>query len=167
MSACATAALSFSVLAWTGAARSQSPEPTTGLDAPHWAVFSNQLGTAVDFFSVEAGPAIRGTGRDLRSPDGRARMMVYVEDNDERHTPASFVQTYLATPRDRLDYNRVTNRFFAISGVYDDRIFYSRCNFPAGVAGPLHCVYLAYPKDEERLWDTIVTRISRSLRPAG
>ena len=61
----------------------------------------------------------------------------------------------------------MTNRFFAISGVNDGQVYYSRCNFPVGVRGPLHCIYLAYPKDEERWWDAIVTRISRSLRPSG
>ena len=28
---------------------------------------------------------------------------------------------------------------------------------------PMHCVYLQYPEREERAWDGIVTRISRSL----
>ncbi len=28
----------------------------------------------------------------------------------------------------------------------------------------MHCVYLKYPEREERAWNEIVTRISRSLR---
>jgi hypothetical protein len=51
-----------------------------------------------------------------------------------------------------------------ISGVNDGQVFYSRCNFPAGAAGPMHCIYLLYPNDEMRRWDAIVTRISRSLK---
>jgi hypothetical protein len=163
--------LALLALAWPGAVRTQPAAPTEGLEAPHWSVFSDTFGTKVDYpeniFSVDAGDAPRGTGRALRSPDDRAWLMVYVEGNDERHTPASFVRAYFAAPRERLDYNRVTDRFFAISGVNDEQIYYSRCNFPVGVRGPLHCIYLAYPKDEERRWDAIVTRISRSLRPSG
>jgi hypothetical protein len=163
--------LALLALAWSGAVRTQPAPSTAGLDAPQWSVLSDTFGTKVDYpeniFSVDAGQPPRGTGRTLRSPDGRAWMMVYVEGNDEHHTPASFVHAYLAAPREHLDYHRVTDRFFAISGVSDEQVYYSRCNFPIGVRGPLHCIYLAYPKDEERRWDAIVTRISRSLRPSG
>ncbi len=153
------------------AVRAQLGAPTVGVDAPHWTVFSDPLGTTVDYpeniFSVDAGSTPRGTGRVLRSADDRAALMIYVEDNEARHTPASFMRAYLTAPRGQLDYNRVAARFFAISGVNDDQTYYSRCNFPSGVRGPAHCIYLAYPKEEERRWDAIVTRISRSLRPSG
>lgn len=152
-----------------GFALAQPPEPTVGLDAPQWRVFSDESGTRVDYpagiFSVDAGPSRRGKGRELRSADERARLMVYVEDNEEGYTPASFIRTQLKAPRSELDYNRVSDRFFAISGVNGDQIYYSRCNFPFGTAGPIHCIYVAYPEEEKRLWDPIVTRISLSLRP--
>ena len=31
----------------------------------------------------------------------------------------------------------------------------------------MQCVYLLYPRAETHAWDGVVTRISRSLRPAG
>jgi hypothetical protein len=168
---CAAALAALAFLLSPAAVRAQPGAPTAGVDAPHWTVFSDPLGTTVDYpeniFSVDAGSTPRGTGLVLRSADDRAALMIYVEDNEARHTPASFVRAYLAAPRGQLDYNRVTARFFAISGVNDDQIYYSRCNFPSGVRGPAHCIYLAYPKEEERRWDAIVTRISRSLRPSG
>jgi hypothetical protein len=158
-------------LAWPGSGKAQSIASTAGLESPQWTLFSDPLGTRVDYpeniFPVDAGPAPRGMGRTLRSRDDRAWLMVYVEDNEEHHTPASFVRAFLTAPRDRVDYNRITDRFFAISGVNEDQTYYSRCNFPAGIRGRAHCIYLAYPKDEERRWDAIVTRISRSLRPSG
>jgi hypothetical protein len=163
--------LAIFALATSVAAQTRSAASTAGLNDPQWTVWSDSFGTKVDYpeniFSVDAGTPPRGTGRTLRSADDRAWLMVYVEGNDERHTPASFVRAYFAGPRDGLDYNRVTNRFFAISGVNDEQIFYSRCNFPGGIRGPMHCIYLAYPKNEERRWDAIVTRISLSLRPSG
>jgi len=51
----------------------------------------------------------------------------------------------------------------AISGTRNDLTFYSRCNFVPKPNGTMHCVYLEYPEREERAWDGIVTRISRSL----
>lgn len=171
LNACMAGLLAIFALTTPAAAQTQSATPTAGLDDPHWSVLFDSFGTTVDYpeniFSVDAGAPPRGTGRTLRSPDDRAWLMMYVEGNDERHTPASFVRAYFAGPRDSLDYNRVTDRFFAISGVNEEQIFYSRCNFPVGIRGPMHCIYLAYPKNEERRWDAIVTRISRSLRPSG
>ncbi len=160
--------VALAILAWSGAGRAQESTVTAGIDAPHWTVFSDVSGMTVDYpenvFSIDAGVPPRGNGRVLRSADDRALLMVYVEDNEARHSPASFLRAYLTAPRGQLDYNRVTNRFFAISGVNDDLTYYSRCNFPSGMKGPAYCIYLAYPREEERQWDAIVTRISSSLR---
>jgi hypothetical protein len=152
----------------TGGAAAQSPEPS--LAAPRWAVFS-EPGAAVDYpsdiFSVEAGPSPRGTGRRLQTDDGRAEFMLYVSPNDDHDSPRSYVRKYLAVPKAKLDYTRITDRFFVVSGIQEGRVFYSRCNYPRGPSGPMHCIYLLYPEAETRAWDAIVTRISRSLRPSG
>jgi hypothetical protein len=47
----------------------------------------------------------------------------------------------------------------------DGLIFYSRCNFTRRTGGAIHCFDVVYPKDEERAWDAVITRISLSLRP--
>lgn len=155
------------LLASSGNVRAEALTP--GLGSPQWTVYADDAGNRLDYpeniFPIDEGPAPRGIGRVLRASDGRALMMVYTEDNDERHSPASFVRTNFRGTRDDLDYNRVTSRFFALSGARDDLVFYSRCNFADGPHGPAHCIYLAYPKDEARRWDRIVTRISLSLRP--
>jgi hypothetical protein len=38
-------------------------------------------------------------------------------------------------------------------------------NVPPARAGAMHCFDLVYPKEEERAWDAVATRISLSLRP--
>ncbi len=140
------------------------------LAAPRWAV-SEAPGAAVDYpsniFSVDAGPSPRGTGRRLQTADGRAEFMVYASPNQDHDSPRSYVRKYLAVPQAKLDCTRITDRFFVVSGIEGDRVFYSRCNYPRGSSGPMHCIYLLYPQAETRAWDAIVTRISRSLRPAG
>jgi len=76
-------------------------------------------------------------------------------------TPARYLRRYLTDLPSQIDYKRGTSTFFAVSKVGRNRIFYRRCNF----AQKIHCIELAYPKEEKRAWDSIVTRISLSLRP--
>jgi hypothetical protein len=134
-----------------------------------WSVMTDAFGTRVDYpsgiFTTEQGSPPRGAGRVLESADGDAWLMVYVEENEAHHSPASFVRSNLTTPNSQIDYRRITDRFFAVSGENDGRIFYSRCNFPDGGNGPLHCIFLSYKSSEKEAWDDIVTRISLSLRP--
>jgi hypothetical protein len=150
-------------------ALAQQGDRTAGLDAPLWRVFADEAGTRVDYpsgiFTTDVGAAPRGTGRELRSTDERARLLIYVESNTERYTPAGFLGAQMRASGAQLDYQRVTNRFFAVSGTNENQIFYSRCNFRFGAGGPFHCIYVTYPRNEERLWDGIVTRMSLSLRP--
>ena len=65
-------------------------------------------------------------GRVLESSNGDARLMIYVEENEAHHSPASFVASNLTMPASRIDYRRITDRFFAVSGENNGRIFYSR-----------------------------------------
>ena len=138
------------------------------LAAPRWAVIS-AAGTAADYpsniFSIDAGASSRGAGRRLQTADGRAEFMLYVSPNSHRDSPASYVRKFLAVPQAKLDYSRITDRFFVVSGIERGQVFYSRCNYPRRSSGPMHCIYLLYPQAETRAWDAIVTRISRSLRP--
>ncbi len=140
------------------------------LASPHWTVFSEVGGMAVDYptniFSVDAGPSPQGTGRRLQTADGRAEFMLYVSANADHESPRSYVRRHLAVPEARLDYTRITDRFFVVSGIEAGRVFYSRCNYPRRSSGPMNCIYLPYPQAETRAWDAIVTRVSRSLRPA-
>jgi hypothetical protein len=112
----------------------------------HWSIMTDAWGTRVDYpsgiFTIEEGAPPRGIGRVLESADNEARLMA-----------------------SRIDYRRTTDRFFAVSGENTGSIFYSRCNFPDGKIGPMHCIFLSYRSSEKEAWDYIVTRISLSLRP--
>ena len=135
---------------------------------PHWSVMTDAWGARVDypagFFSIDEGPPPRGMGRVLESADGDARFMVYVEEN-EAQSPASYEASNLTTPASRIDYRRITDRFFAVSGENNARIFCSRCNFPDRQIGPMHCIFLSYRRVKRKHGDEVVTRISLSLRP--
>ncbi len=133
-----------------------------------WSTYvSPEAGTAVEYptnvFSVREEASERESAR-FRTQDGRAKLSVYSLPDDDRESPRSYVQHHLRIDPSRLTYKRITDKFFAISGKRDDLTFYSRCNLVPKQNGKMHCVYLEYPYREERAWDGIVTRISRSLR---
>jgi len=135
-----------------------------------WTVFVElKYGTRLDVpgavFATPDGPANRGVGRQFKTPDGRASLAVYSQSNDARDTPASYLRKNLKSPRAGLDYQRVTPEFFAIAAVMRGSIYYSRCNFSHDAGRAIHCFDLKYPVQERQSWDSIVTRMSRSLRP--
>jgi hypothetical protein len=135
-----------------------------------WQTFTiDGFGTQVDYpagiFAVSDGKAEKGVGERLRSGDGRAVLTIYSRENDSAETPSSYLKNNLRLARASLDYERITPTFFAISSVRQGMIYYSRCNFSSEMSGAVHCFDLVYPQREQRAWDPIVTRISRSLRP--
>jgi len=133
---------------------------------PGWRTyFDPSTSTSVQFpaeiFTVADGVPESGTGRRFRTSDGRATFSIYSLPNEARGSPADYLAGRLKIPRSALHYERTTGKFFAISGTHQGNVYYSRCNF----AGRIHCIYLAYPDREKRAWDSVVTRISLSLRP--
>ncbi len=151
------------------AAKDQSPLVSPAdLSAPQWSRYLDpKSGTAVDYptsvFSVEDGAPEIGWGKRLRTQDARAQLSIYALSNEEGYTPRSYLQDKLKFSQRDLEYARVTGRFFAISGVRDERVYYSRCNFSPKPNDAIHCIYMEYPEVETKAWDDIVTRISRSL----
>src|ERR1700704_6552301 len=111
-----------------------------------------------------AGASEKGVGRRFHTPDGRAILSVYSQDNGKHDTPASYLKDNLRVSQPKLDYERVTRTFFAVSMERDELIYYSRCNFSGGPSGAIHCFDLVYPRAETEAWDPVWTRISPSLR---
>jgi hypothetical protein len=135
--------------------------------APRWITYGNGHGTMVDLpanvFTIVGGAPPVGNGRRFRTADGRADLSVYTLRNEERETPRSYLERHLKSEFSNLDYDRVSDEFFAVSGIVRGKTFYSRCNFE-GPRGTMHCLYLNYPAAETHAWDGLVTRMSRSLR---
>ncbi|MCK1668976.1 hypothetical protein [Bradyrhizobium sp. 153] len=121
-----------------------------------------ETGTSVDFpasiFSEAAGKP-DGRGQRFRTADGRADLTIQAVPNASNDSPAAFLAK--KGPPSRIQYKRVTSRFFAVSSYKRDKVWYDRCNFSRGI---IHCVLINYPASEEHEWDDIVTRISLSLR---
>lgn len=152
-----TAAAFAVTLALAVANSSSSAQPV------RWTSFTiPETGTSVDFPSsifTEAEGKPDGRGQRFRTSDGRANLTIQAAPNVANDSPAAFLEK--KGPPARIQYKRVTSRFFAISSYKGDKVWYDRCNFSARL---VHCVLINYPASEERDWDQIVTRISLSLR---
>jgi hypothetical protein len=112
----------------------------------------------VTIFTEDAGPPEGGTGRRFFTKDHRADLTVQSIPNLENDSPATFLAK--KRPPAGIQYKRVTSRFFAVSSIRNDRVWYNRCNRANGY---MNCVLINYPAAEERQWDAVVTRISLSL----
>lgn len=120
-----------------------------------------ESGTSIDIpaslFTEIAGKP-DGYGQQFRTSDGRADLTVQAVSNRQGLSPAQFLAR--KDPPSGIIYQRVTPRFFVVSSIKRDKIWYDRCNFSRGY---VHCVLINYPAAEKRQWDRIVTRISHSL----
>jgi len=139
-------------------------QPTGGAG---WTMYADGYGTVLDFpanvFTQAEGAPPVGSGRRFRTADGRAAVSVYTLANTEHLTPRQYLSRHLKSEFSHLEYDRVSGRFFAVSGIVRGKTFYSRCNFD-GARGTMHCLYIDYPAAQTHAWDALVTRMSLSLR---
>ncbi len=152
-----TSAARVIILALAVSASTVSAEPV------RWTTYTiPETGTSVEFPSsifTEAAGRPDGYGQRFRTADGRADLTVQAVRNVANDSPAAFLAR--KGPPARIQYKRVTPRFFVVSSYRGDKVWYDRCNFSRGL---VHCVLINYPASEERDWDGIVTRISLSLQ---
>jgi hypothetical protein len=109
-------------------------------------------------FSKDAGEPDVGYGRRFVTADGRANLTVQSFPNEANDTPAAFLARQ--SPPPGIQYRRVTPRFFAVSSERGGKVWYNRCNSSGRY---MNCVLINYPAAEKRQWDSMVTRISRTL----
>jgi hypothetical protein len=112
----------------------------------------------VSIFTKDAGATDEGSGRKFFTRDHRADLTIKSVPNPENDTPAVFLEKM--QPPARIQYKRITRRFFAVSSIRNGRTWYNRCNQARGF---MNCVLINYPSEEDRQWDAVVTRISLSL----
>jgi len=149
---CCLAALLFSLSPLAAAAQPVSwqryvvPETGASVDVP------------ASIFAEESGKPETGYGRRFLTSDRRANLTIQSVQNDALESPARFLAG--KNPPSGIVYKKVTNRFFVVSSICNDKIWYNRCNFAGRFA---NCILINYPAAEKRQWDSIVTRISNTL----
>jgi len=121
-----------------------------------------ETGASVDMpssiFTEDAGKPETGYGGRFLTADRRADLTVQSMKNDAALTPAAFLAR--KNPPPGIVYKRVTSRFFVVSSVRGNKIWYDRCNFTERL---INCVMINYPAGEKRQGDNVVTRISNTL----
>ena len=116
---------------------------------------------ALDEDGIGSVPGDRGVGQQVGGDEMLQRR------HESALAPQSLVQEGLGWSNVTAfneRYGRIETRITEKSGVRGDDVFYSRCNFPDRRRGDMRCIFLQYPERETKAWDTIVTRISLSLR---
>lgn len=105
-----------------------------------------------------------GAGTSWQSSDGASRLTAFALPNPDRKPLERVARDYLREAGDpAVDYRaRTRNGHVVVSGSRGDEIFYLRV---ARGRGAVHGVELRYPAAQERAFDPIVTRVSRSFRP--
>ncbi len=134
-----------------------------------WSTYRNaRFGTTADYpaqlFVVRDVPPANGDGQGFRTEDGRATLLIYGARNAENHTPASYLAKYVDLEGVAVSYRRVTGRFYVVSGMRGENVFYERCNFAPVPHGIIDCIGITYPADEKEMWDPVVARLGASLR---
>ena len=99
-------------------------------------------------------------GAQFVSPDGSARIGVWAIADDGRDL-RSYMRTITQKGDVRVTYDPLRRRWFVLSGLRGGRIFYTKV---LRACGRLHHVALEYPAAEKRAFDSLVTRVSHSLR---
>lgn len=130
----------------TGWQRFTVPETGAGVDLPN------------AIFTKDAGKPESGFGRRFLTSDGRANLTVQSIPNDAHESPATFLAK--KNPPSNIVYQRITPGFFVVSSFRKGNIWYDRCNFAGRF---INCVLINYPAAEKREWDSVVTRISKTL----
>jgi hypothetical protein len=140
-----------------------------GVAKERWATYSNpRFGTTADYpadlFTVLDPPPKNGDGQGFKTTDGRAHLLIWGSWNAADDTPKSYFDRDIDVKGTNVTYKHITEHFFVASGMREGKVFYDRCNFTAQPDAAIHCLSISYPEPEKTEWNSIVSRLSRSLR---
>jgi hypothetical protein len=132
-----------------------------------WATYANaRFGTTADYpadlFTRRDPAPENNDGIKLRTADGRATLVIFGFYNAGNDTPGSYFDNIV--DKSGVAYRHITATSYVSSGERGDAFFYERCNFRRGDRATVDCFQLTYPAGEKAKFDTIVARISTSLR---
>ena len=141
--------------------------PTAAVRGEEWSVYSDSVhGCRIEYlleFSARTSSTWRRISSVFSGPREDTFFRVMGVDNDEFLEPEKIRSTYLEenAPGDVV-YDRTRDDFLVLSGYRGDSIFYTRIAV-SGDKRTLCIVEIAYPREQKREFDQIVTRMSRSF----
>ena len=132
-------------------------------------VYEFEIDLPLGLFEVDEGPE---RGLHLYEPSGLAEIQVYGADNPRGLSPRAFVTALEDADRvAEVTYRAEGQSWFVLSGYYADDedlgeplIFYTKFMFSADRTR-VSAFEISYPLSERRRFDSIVTRLEKSLTP--
>lgn len=120
-----------------------------------------------DVFTLSA-DAKSADGNVLVSRDGKAKLLIGAFDNESAFTLAAYHDYLKETSYAgaRIDYDRMREKWFVISGTRGDTMFYERVTFTCG--GKLvNSWVMLYPVAERVFYDRVVEAVARTYMPGA
>lgn len=137
-----------------------------------WATLKNErhgfaIAYPIDVFEQKSAPN-SDEGRVLLSKDGKAKLLVGAFDNSENNSLAEYRQFLLDEQYKgaAIDYAPVRQRWFVLSGVQGEEIFYQRVSFTCG-GKLINSWAMLYPAAERRTYDRVVEAVARTYTPGA
>lgn len=137
-----------------------------------WATLKNErhgfaIAYPIDVFEQKSAPTT-DEGRVLLSKDGKAKLLVGAFENADNNSLAEYRQFLLDNQYAGavIDYSAGKERWFVLSGIREDEIFYQRVSFTCG-GKLINSWAMLYPVAERKTYDTVLTAIARTYTPGA
>jgi hypothetical protein len=169
----ALARCAATVLACTLAATALS-----ALEAKRWTAYSNEasgltFAYPTEIFTVTGGDpteALRGrtedrAGRTFSTADNRATLQIATVPNLDKHSVAALRDRAIAASYKaaKIDYNRVADTWYVISGTQGSKTFYERVQFSCN-SRKLTVWSVIYPTAEGKDFEPMIDEMARRFR---
>jgi hypothetical protein len=111
------------------------------------------------------GQAEQRAGRTFSAADGRATLQIATVPNQGQMSVAALRNKALEASYKgaKLDYNRVAETFYVLSGTKGAQTFYERVHFACG-GRRLEIWSVTYPTAESKMFDELVDEMARRFR---
>jgi hypothetical protein len=166
------------VVAWGAVLTPVLGVPAHALEAKRWITYrSESAGFAFEYppdvFAVVAGDpteALRGrtearAGRIFTTADGRASLQIATVPNLDKASVGQLRDRAVAASykKARLDYNRVAESWYVVSGIQGASTFYERVHFSCG-GRRLDIWTVTYPSAEGKDFEPMIDEMARRFR---
>ena len=137
-----------------------------------WATLKNErhgftIAYPVDVFEQKTEPTT-DEGRVLQSKDGKAKLLIGAFENGENSSLDDYRQFLLDNQwaGAAIDYSAVRKKWFVLSGIKDDQIFYERVSFTCG-GKLINSWAMVYPTAERKVYDRVLEAIAKTYLPGA
>ena len=138
-----------------------------------WATLRNDrhgftIAYPIEVFEQKTEPTT-DEGRVLLSKDGKAKLLIGAFENGENSSLEDYRQFLLDSQwaGAAIDYSPVRKKWFVLSGIKDDQIFYERVSFTCG-GKLINSWAMVYPTAERKVYDRVLEAIAKTyLAGAG